>query len=167
MEGVFETLDAYGGQLFLRAKQMGSWMNIWGTTVNVTVLLTMQFSGFCVHVTMLPPLTFKINVMVALGNFLYVTYLAAETQVSSSRIITRCVTIFSTLHNEPSPPTSYVTNPSSNSATVYQSRIYIRGWQYWRLQETSSSRAYGKVKLIPSLMSDSGPWTVIPTRRSQ
>ena len=41
--------------LFLRAKNTGSWLTAQVTTVTVTVLATTEFSGFFLHVMMLPP----------------------------------------------------------------------------------------------------------------
>ena len=64
--------------LFLCAKQMGSCFTVQGTTVTGAVLSAMGFCGFFVHITMLPPLTFKTIVMVALSPFPYVTDLAAD-----------------------------------------------------------------------------------------
>ena len=43
--------------LILRAKNIGAWMNVRGTTVTGTLLAATEFCGFCAHVMMLPPLT--------------------------------------------------------------------------------------------------------------
>ena len=60
------------------------------------------------HVTMLPPLTLKKNVIATFNNFLYVVDLAAAMEVLSSHGILKCVTSSSNSLNENSPLTAYM-----------------------------------------------------------
>ena len=71
----------------------------------------MEFHDFSVHVKMLPPPKLKKNEMVAHIPLQYVTKLVAETEESSLQIIMKCVTIFSTSHDESSPTTEYASKP--------------------------------------------------------
>ena len=47
--------------LILRAKNIGAWLNVRGTTVTGTLLAATGFCCFYVHVMMLPPLTYRAN----------------------------------------------------------------------------------------------------------
>ena len=144
-----------------------SWMTVRGAAVTGTVLLDMEFCNFLCTLQCYPPLTFKRNTMFDLSPFLYVTDLAAEMEGLSSHVITRCVTSFSTSHDGPYLLTTYTENSSPTRAASDERKRYVRGGVYWRLEETSSSGAYGEVKLTPSLTSDFLTQTVTPTRRSQ
>ena len=77
LEVIADTLDAFYCHLFLRFKQTGSCLTIWVTTVTGVVLLAKTFCDFCVHVTMVPPLTFTRIEMVIFSPFPYSTYLSA------------------------------------------------------------------------------------------
>ena len=105
--------------------------------------------------------------MVSIIIFPYVKYVASETEGLSSFVITKCMTSFFTSHENPSHLNGYVANPSSSRYAAYHIREYIRVGAAWILEEKSSSGAYGKVKLTPSLTSDSGTRTVTPTRSIQ
>ena len=94
---------------------------------------------------MLPTLTIKINAMVALSTFLYVTDLAADVEGSSKHVITRFVTSFSTSNKNPYPLTAYMENHQYNGDASDQRRRYTRIVLDWRLEKTSSYEAYGKV----------------------
>ena len=72
--------------LILRAKNIGAWMNVRGTTVTVTVLAAKKFRGFCAQVMMLPPLTSRANEKAVAHSLMYVTYLSAAKEASSSNI---------------------------------------------------------------------------------
>ena len=54
-----KNLEAPDHRLILRAKHASSWLTMWFTTVNVTVLVATEFSDFGAHVMMLPLLTLK------------------------------------------------------------------------------------------------------------
>ena len=116
---------------------------------------------------MLPFLTSKRNAMAALLPILYVTYLDAATEASSSYITTKCATISCTLIGQPSPLPACAENSPSTRATAYQRMIYFRGGVYWRQEVTLSSETYGKSKLTPSSTSDLETLTRIPTSMSQ
>ena len=57
--GIVEDLEAPNGCLIIRTKNISSLMTVWGNTVTDAVLAATEFCGFCVHVTILPPLTLK------------------------------------------------------------------------------------------------------------
>ena len=68
-------------RLFLRTKNLGSWMSVRGTAVTGVVLAAMEFFGFYVHIITLNPLTFKGNVTADCRPFLCVTRSAAAKEV--------------------------------------------------------------------------------------
>ena len=61
IEEIVTNLNGTDNCLIVRAKNIGAWMNIWGATVNVTVLTATEFRVLCAHVMMLPPLTSRAN----------------------------------------------------------------------------------------------------------
>ena len=67
----------------------------------------------------------------------------------SSHVKTKCVTISSTLIDEPYPLTEYVENNSSTRAAAYQRNRYVRECTYWIHEVTSSFGDYGKSRLTP------------------
>ena len=75
--------------------------------------------------------------------------LAADTEDSSSGVTMNCVTISSTLIDEPSPLTVYTFNPSSNRAAADQRRRYVMGGGDWSQEVMSSSGDYRKYTLRP------------------
>ena len=82
LETIVNTLDTFDHHLSLCTKQIGYWMTVQGSTLTVKVLLVIYFCDFCVHATMSPHLNFKINVMVSLSLFTYVTDLSADREIS-------------------------------------------------------------------------------------
>ena len=60
----------------------------------------------------------------------YLTDLAAATEDSSFHVTMKCVTSSSTLLNETSPITAYVTNHLSTRAVADQRRWYVREGAY-------------------------------------
>ena len=79
IEAIVDTLDAFDRRIFLCAKKTGSRLTVRGTMISGTVLLATYYFILCVHIAMLPHLASKINSMVALCTFPYITDLAAET----------------------------------------------------------------------------------------
>ena len=73
-------------------------------------------------------------------------------------IKTRCMASFSTSHDNPPHPDEYTENPSTTRAASDHRRRHVMGGDYWRIEETSSSGAYGKVNMTPSLPPDFGTW---------
>ena len=56
LEVIVKNINAFDRRLFLYAKQTGSCMDIWGTTVTSTVLSAMVFRNFlCVSYNVTPP----------------------------------------------------------------------------------------------------------------
>ena len=78
LKGLVEDLEAPDRCLILRAKSTGSCLTLWCNTATVTVVMAAEFLVFCMHVMMLPPLTFK-NVTASLNPSPYLTYLCKVT----------------------------------------------------------------------------------------
>ena len=97
----------------------------------------------------------------------YVTYLAAATEVSSSRITTKCMTISYTSIDNPFPLPEYAVNPSYTRDAAYQRRRHARLGDSWIKELTFPSKSYGKSILTPSSTSYLGMLTQIPTIMSQ
>ena len=55
LQGIFSGQGALKKRLLLRAKHMGSWTSLQGTTVTGTVIDATEFSDFSVIVTTLTP----------------------------------------------------------------------------------------------------------------
>ena len=64
------------------------------------------------------------------------------------------MTILFNSHNKPSSLTVYAENPSFIRTAEDQRRRYVTGEAIQRIEETYSSWAYVKVKLMTSLTSD-------------
>ena len=75
--------------LILRAKNIVTWLNVQDTTVTGTLLAATEFSGFGAHVMMLPPLTSRANAVDVAHPLIYITYLSAAKEASSSHITTK------------------------------------------------------------------------------
>ena len=105
--------------------------------------------------------------MAALLPTMYVIYLDASKEASSSYITTKCATSSCTLIYQPPPLPACAENPSSTRSTADQKRIYVRGGVACRKEVTLSSETYGKSRLIPSSTSYLEMLTRIPTSMSQ
>ena len=142
-------------------------LTVRGTAVTGTVLLAIWYRDFCVHIIMLPPPTFKRNVIFAQNIFPHVTDLSVDVEGLSLHVIMRCMTILSTLNDDTYHLTVYTEIPSSTRDASYRRRSYVTGNSVQRLDETSSYRDYGKLKLMPSLTSYLVTPTVTPTKMRQ
>ena len=57
LQEIVSNQGAFEKRLFLRAKHMGAWLIVLGTTVTGTAFSATEFCGFCVIITTLTPLT--------------------------------------------------------------------------------------------------------------
>ena len=80
---------------------------------------------------MLPPLTPRENAKAVVHPLMYVTYLSAAKEASSSHITKKCVPNFYTALNYPYFQPLYTANPSCTRAAEYQREGYIREAKDW------------------------------------
>ena len=98
---------------------------------------------------MLPPLTFKTNVVAMAHTYMYVTYLAVAKEDSSLNVTTESVTSSYTPFNKPYLHLLYAGNPSSTrEAPSYRGR-YLMGVIDWIQVVTYSSWDYGTDRPTP------------------
>ena len=117
LQEIVTNLNGSDHCLILRAKNIGAWLNVQGTTATGTVLSSTEVHIFCVHVMMLSPLTPRSNATAVAHILMYVTYLSVEKEASSSHITIKCVLDSYTSLNYPLRQPLYTANPSSNRAT--------------------------------------------------
>ena len=91
---------------------------------------------------MLPPLTFRENVVIVPHPSMYVTDLSASKEAFLSHVTTKCLINSYTSLDKPSLMPVYATNTSSPRAAADQKGGYRRGVTDWRQEVTYRSGAW-------------------------